>query len=367
MTIDPAIIHALNINPASDTEIACTPHGGSGFGASSFKLTVTTPAPDKDNKPSTQSYFLKTGSGPEKSTMFRGEFFSLDAIHSVVPSLCPKPHGWGRMTASEEKFFLLTDFLDLGKSSSGATSSKGKSLSLAQKLAKLHTTPAPNPPGYEKPMFGFSVPTCCGATEQDNEWKESWIEFYAENRLRRVLRQGVEAHGADKELSDLVDVVADKVVPRLLGEVERRGGITPVVIHGDLWSGNFGRGVFLPSSSSTGTATETVQEGNGSEDPEKAKWERVDGQAEEVVYDPASVHGHSEYELGIMKMFGGFSGQFWKEYTELVGKAEPKEEWEDRVALYELYHHLNHFALFGGGYRSGAVGIMRRLVGKYGK
>ncbi|KAM7182743.1 Fructosamine/Ketosamine-3-kinase [Rhypophila sp. PSN 637] len=330
--IDPAIIHALNINPASDTEISCTPHGGSGFGASSFKLTVTTPSPDEDNKPSTQSYFLKTGSGPEKSTMFRGEFFSLDAIHSVVPSLCPKPHGWGRMTASEEKFFLLTDFLDLGKSSSG----DGKTASLAQKLAKLHTTAAPIPPGYEKPMFGFSVPTCCGATEQDNVWKKSWVEFYAENRLRRVLRQGLEAHGADRELSDLVDRVADKVLPRLLGEVERRSGITPVVIHGDLWSGNFGRG-------------------------------RVDDRAEEVVYDPASVYGHSEYELGIMKMFGGFSGQFWKEYTELVGKAEPKEEWEDRVALYELYHHLNHFALFGGGYRSGAMGIMRRLVNKYGK
>lgn len=30
-------------------------------------------------------------------------------------------------------------------------------------------------------------------------------------------------------------------------------------------------------------------------------------------------------------------------------------------------HHLNHHALFGGSYRSGAVGIMRRLIGKYGR
>ena len=86
----------------------------------------------------------------------------------------------------------------------------------------------------------------------------------------------------------------------------------------------------------------------------------------EVVYDPSSVYGHSEYEIGIMKMFGGFGGGFWSEYEKLVEKSEPVEEWEDRVALYELFHHLNHFALFGGGYRSGAMSIMKRLIAKYG-
>lgn len=36
------------------------------------------------------------------------------------------------------------------------------------------------------------------------------------------------------------------------------------------------------------------------------------------------------------------------------------------MALYELYHHLNHHALFGGGYRGGAVSIMKGLLRKYG-
>ena len=30
------------------------------------------------------------------------------------------------------------------------------------------------------------------------------------------------------------------------------------------------------------------------------------------------------------------------------------------------YHHLNHFSLFGGGYRGGAVSIMKTLLTKYG-
>jgi len=42
------------------------------------------------------------------------------------------------------------------------------------------------------------------------------------------------------------------------------------------------------------------------------------------------------------------------------------EEWDDRVTLYELYHHLNHYSIFGGGYRGSAVRIMEELVRRYG-
>jgi fructosamine-3-kinase len=57
---------------------------------------------------------------------------------------------------------------------------------------------------------------------------------------------------------------------------------------------------------------------------------------EEVVYDPSSAYAHSEFEWGIMRMFGGFTGPFEKEYHGLKPKDEPVGEWEDRVALYEL-------------------------------
>lgn len=30
------------------------------------------------------------------------------------------------------------------------------------------------------------------------------------------------------------------------------------------------------------------------------------------------------------------------------------------------YHHLNHFSIFGSGYRGGAVSIMQQLIAKYG-
>ena len=30
------------------------------------------------------------------------------------------------------------------------------------------------------------------------------------------------------------------------------------------------------------------------------------------------------------------------------------------------YHHLNHYSIFGGGYKGGAVSIMESLIEKYG-
>ncbi|KAK0704640.1 fructosamine kinase [Lasiosphaeris hirsuta] len=318
--VDPAILQALGLEATSSKMIS---HGGSGF-ASSFKLTSV-----KDGEE--VAYFIKTGTGEDASVMFRGEHTSLNAIHATIPTLCPQSHAHGALQASPNRHFLATDFLDLHVSAPA-----GSGLSLAAKLARLHTTPAPVPRDLatDALLFGFPVPTCCGATAQDNSWRASWAEFYADNRLRAVLRAGVGRNGGDGELEGAVERVAAEVVPRLLGEAHL--SVVPVVVHGDLWSGNHGRGRI------------------------------AGGGVEEVVYDPSCVYGHSEYELGIMRMFGGFGSAFWREYERLVPKAEPVEEWDDRVALYELYHYLNHFALFGGGYRNGAMAIMRRLISKYG-
>ncbi|KAL2140025.1 hypothetical protein VTI28DRAFT_4333 [Corynascus sepedonium] len=320
--VDAAILEALGLEATSSKLVS---HGGSGF-SSTHKLVAT-----KDGQELT--FFVKTGTGPNAEVMFRGEHASLNALNAADPSLrlAPRSYAHGALRSSPGKFFLATDFLDFNSSASSGTG-----LSLAAKLAKLHTTPAPVPPGFSHPVYGFPVPTCCGATKQDNTWTESWADFYAEHRLRAIPREGARQNGHDKELADAVERVAAVVVPRLLGDGHLKG-VFPVVVHGDLWSGNHGRARLGAT-----------------------------GGVEEVVFDPSCVYGHSEYELGIMRMFGGFGSAFWKEYEILVPKAEPKEEWDDRISLYELYHHLNHYALFGGGYRGGAMSIMRKLISKYG-
>jgi protein-ribulosamine 3-kinase len=243
-----------------------------------------------------------------------GENASLRAIHEVVPSLCPQSFGWGRFTSSPMMSFLVTEFLDFS-SRSASTSVKSDVPSLAAKLARLHTTAAPIPEGYSEKQFGFPATTCCGDTPQDNSYKSSWADFFANNRLRFILKRSELSNGKDAELHDLVEATIQVVVPRLISDdhLNNGHGVNPVVVHGDLWSGNVGKG-------------------------------RIEGQGtvQDVIYDPSACYAHSEYELGIMKMFGGFGNSFFEEYHSLCPKSEPVEEYGDRVALYELYHHLNH-------------------------
>ncbi|KAK2771824.1 hypothetical protein FQN53_004885, partial [Emmonsiellopsis sp. PD_33] len=55
-----------------------------------------------------------------------------------------------------------------------------------------------------------------------------------------------------------------------------------------------------------------------------------------VIFDPAASYAHSEFELGIMRMFGGFGKGFYEEYHALCPRGEPVGEFEDRVGVYEL-------------------------------
>ena len=58
-------------------------------------------------------------------------------------------------------------------------------------------------------------------------------------------------------------------------------------------------------------------------------------------------------------MFGGFSSTFYSSYHQLI----PKEPgFEQRHLLYKLFHNLNHWNHFGGGYKSGSLSIMKKLI-----
>ena len=46
----------------------------------------------------------------------------------------------------------------------------------------------------------------------------------------------------------------------------------------------------------------------------------------------------------------GFSGSFWASYHEVIPRAPG---FDDRHQLYQLYHYLNHYNLFGSGILSG--------------
>ncbi|PLN84612.1 Fructosamine/Ketosamine-3-kinase [Aspergillus taichungensis] len=311
------ILKSLSLPPNTKATLS-TANLGSGF-TSTGTIRAVIPSqtnPDQKGVEEERRYFVKTSSnGRAAQEMFRGEYESLNAIANAVPGFCPRGIAWGALDENGKTFFLVTEFLELGGGRVGRGKGSGDGdRSLAQRLGKLHSTPAAPDPETGRRRFGFPVATFCGDTRQGNRFRDSWAEFYAEERLMSVLGVSEERNGrGDKELRGLVERTAREVVPALLGEGHLGGekGVVPVVVHGDLWSGNADWGVIV---------------GGGSGD-------EVGG---DVVYDPSACYAHSEFELGIMRMFGGFGSRFFEEYHRVVPKTEPVGEYEDRVRLYEL-------------------------------
>lgn len=166
--------------------------------------------------------------------------------------------------------------------------------------------------------FGFSHNNFCGLTPQQNDWTDNWPAFFAENRLDYLLRLIRDSRGISS--TDL------KVYEMLMGKLSQLLPLrsVPVLIHGDLWSGNY-------LYTSRGPA----------------------------LIDPASYYADREMELSIMTLFGGFSNRTWQAYQESC----PLENgWEERVQVYQLYHILNHFLLFGGHYGQQALLIAKKFI-----
>ena len=317
--VPPAILRALSLPDPSKVSLS-TSGLGSGFTSTG---TVRATVPNDNGEESERRYFVKTSAdGKAAEEMFRGEYESLNAIANAVPGFCPRALAWGPLDDNSSKskstsFFLATEFLDLGGAMGRSGGDELNPSSLAHRLGKLHTTPAPPDPETGRRRFGFPVPTFCGDTKQPNRFHDSWADFYANERLLTILATSEKRNGPDAGLRELVEKTAGKIVPRLLGDdhlgYNSRGegkAIKPVVVHGDLWSGNADHGLIV---------------GTG-----------YDDEASDVVYDPSACYAHNEYELGIMHMFGGFGARFFDQYHRVVPKTEPVEEYDDRVRLYEL-------------------------------
>jgi fructosamine-3-kinase len=80
---------------------------------------------------------------------------------------------------------------------------------------------------------------------------------------------------------------------------------------------------------------------------------------EPTIYDPATYYGDREVDIAMTELFGGFSSAFYQGYNEVWPLSAG---YEQRKTLYNLYHILNHFNLFGGGYGSQANRAIATLL-----
>lgn len=248
-------------------------------------------------------YFLKWNRNCEPDLFLR-EAESLEELRKAAANQLVVPEVFAVKEVDTSPGFLVLEYLEPGYSSGNSDEILGRG------LATIHK--------YSAEKFGFYHDNYCGSTPQNNKWKTNWAEFFRENRLRYLLNLIQKERPLPTGEMQLYDRLLSKI-PEFLPEKS-----SPALIHGDLWSGNY--------------------------------MNTINGPA---LIDPAAYYADREMEMGIMTMFGGFSQHFYSAYNEL-NPLPP--DWKERNRLYQLYHVLNHYFLFGGGYRSQALQIAKSYI-----
>jgi fructosamine-3-kinase len=70
-----------------------------------------------------------------------------------------------------------------------------------------------------------------------------------------------------------------------------------------------------------------------------------------VIFDPATYWGDREVDLAMTELFGGFPRAFYAGYESVYPLTAG---YQQRKVVYNLYHLLNHYNLFGSSYESQA-------------
>ena len=170
---------------------------------------------------------------------------------------------------------------------------------LGRQLANLHA--------YSQKIPGFHQDNFIGRSPQKNHRTSNWRDFFWQSRLLPQWEMAMQRGVPNK-----IKLLWQKL--EILWSATLEGSSPQAsLLHGDLWSGN------------------VLVSNNG--DP--------------VVIDPAVYYGDAEADLSLTYLFGGFPAKFYDAYHEIRPKSEG---FVRRQKVYQLYHLLNHFNLFGNSY-----------------
>ena len=185
---------------------------------------------------------------------------------------------------------------------------------LAERLATIHRV--------KKSFFGYPEDNFIGRSPQLNgkqNVKIQWPEFFWIYRLETQLRW------LEKRQSFILEShQKTKLKSVVLNELSQFNS-SPTILHGDLWSGNILCGI-----------------------DQKA-----------YLIDPAISFGDREADIAMTELFGGFSNDFYQQYFEIL----PLEKgYERRKVIYNLYHLMNHYNIFGSSYKSSVTATIDKLI-----
>lgn len=248
---------------------------------------------------SKESYFLLVQPNHPQS-FYAGEIAGLSVFREAGIQ-APRVIANGQINGDA---YLLLNYLERGT---------GKQSDLGKLIAHLHHHQSPNG------KFGFDYPYSGSSISFNNDWTDSWTELFVNRRLD-VLGSLLQK----KQLWTNHEVsLYEKVRDRIVSELARHPS-KPVLLHGDLWGGNY---MFLADGSP-------------------------------ALIDPAAVYGDRELDLGVTTVFGGFTSEFYRAY----GAAYPFDEGYEKRLAFQLYYLMVHLNKFGSSYAGSVSATMSKII-----
>ncbi len=246
--------------------------------------------------------FAKLGAGTGSRDQFAAELRGLGLISRLAQVRTPVPVGAGIIELGaaapgtdgegrgQASWLLL---LEAVPERSGCDRSSEDLEAIGRTLAALHQV--------RGRQFGLpEFDTFFGPIQLDNRPVPSnrWADFYAERRVRPILRLAADSGNLPAELTSGVDDLIRRL-PGLCGEET-----SPRLLHGDAQQNNF---LCSSGSAAAGTA------------------------ASAVVIDPAPYYGHPEVDLALLDYFEPVPRVVFDAYREVMplsrGFAERRELW----------------------------------------
>lgn len=246
------------------------------------------------------SYFIKWNNSSSFPEMFKKEAKGLLLLKNTNIIKVPNIIFYSEV---DNFSFLVLEYIDSSIKINDFWNDFGVS------LARLHKN--------TNTQFGLDHDNYMGSIYQSNKFHDNWNNFFINERINPLLEKCRNSGIINKSILNKFDNFFNKLDEIFPNE-------KPSLLHGDLWSGNY-----IVSS---------------------------DGKA--CLIDPAVYYGNREIDISMTKLFGSFDNDFYNAYNQ---EFNLEKNWESRVDYYNLYPLLIHVLLFGGGYLSSILNIIRKF------
>lgn len=243
--------------------------------------------------------FVKTHQDPP-AYFFSTEAAGLEWLRASGNVNVPKV-----LAVSDDPPFLAMEWVDIGAEMPGTENHFGR------ELAQLHRS--------KFDCFGRPDGRTTGSQAVPNLACDSWTQFYATRRLLPLAKMAYDKNALSKSCIREVEKIAGK-----LGEFGAADEAA-CLLHGDLWAGN----------------------------------RVIDTHGKSWLIDPAAHGGHREFDLAMMRLFGGYGQACFDAYQETYPL---QSGWEDRVALHQLAPLIVHAIKFGSSYAAATENAVSNYV-----